>query len=169
MPYSAREPEFLPLTVSAAREAVATQAVSVVDPTAKGLLHGAVEANSAAADCWLALIAGCHSPARRVLRTRLRDLTEATSTYAGARWWLGAGSIHRRRVDDAENRIADAVRDSDGAEFAEAFVGYDHAVATAVVCAHRNRRTAESAELAMIPAARGDDGRAESTMGSSST
>jgi hypothetical protein len=39
-------------------------------------------------------------------------------------------------VTAAEARIIDAVRDGDGAEFAEAFAGYDQAVATAVASAH---------------------------------
>lgn len=152
MPYLAKEPMFLPLTVSAAQEAAGGPKDTVVESSTRGLLHSAVEANSAAADCWVALIAGCHSPARRVLRSRLRELSEATSEYAGTRWWLGPGSVHRRKVDDAESRIGEAVRESDGAEFAEAFVGYDQAVATAVVCAHLSRST-----------------RAESTLGSPAT
>lgn len=139
MPYLASEPVFLPLTVSAAREAANGPADTVVTTSARGLLRSAVDANTAAADCWVSLIAGCHSPARRVIRSRLRELSEATSEYAGARWWAGPGSVHRRRVDDAESRIGEAVRDSDGAEFAEAFAGFDQAVATAVVCAHRSR------------------------------
>ncbi len=56
----------------------------------------------------------------------------ATSLYLGSHCWYGTGSPHRGRVSDAEARIIDAVRDSDGAEFAEAFAGYDQAVATAV-------------------------------------
>ena len=50
------------------------------------------------------------------------------------------GSPHRSRVAGAEARIADAVRDGDGAEFAEAFAGYDQAVATAVASV-RSRTT----------------------------
>ncbi|WP_084716322.1 sugar ABC transporter substrate-binding protein [Saccharothrix syringae] len=89
-------------------------------------------ADRAAADCWLSLVAGCTS-GRQALVDRLHDLSEATCGYAGMRWWLGHGSVHRRRVADAEDRIDDAVREGDGAEFAEAFIGYDQAVATVVV------------------------------------
>jgi hypothetical protein len=62
----------------------------------------------------------------------LRELTEATSLYLGSHCWFSAGSPHRGRVTAAEARIIDAVRDGDGAEFAEAFAGYDQAVATAL-------------------------------------
>lgn len=150
MPYLAKEPMFLPLTVSVAREAADGPADAVPSTSVRGLLRSASEANSAAADCWTALIAGCHSPARRALRSRLRELSEATSEYAGTRWWLGPGSVHRRKVDDAESRISEAVKDSDGAEFAEAFVGYDQAVATAVVCAHRSRRDYTEAPIGSV-------------------
>ncbi|MER7080200.1 hypothetical protein ABT308_18850, partial [Saccharopolyspora kobensis] len=71
------------------------------------------------------------SAERRELPSRLRALVEATSGYVGAGWW--AASAHRRRVAEAQLRINDAVREGDGAEFAEAFVGYDQAIATAVV------------------------------------
>lgn len=150
MPYLAREPMFLPLTVSAASDAAGGPADAIVASSTRGLLRSAVEANSAAADCWTALIAGCHSPARRALRSRLRELSEATSEYAGARWWLGPGAVHRRKVDAAECRISDAVLDSDGAEFAEAFVGYDQAVATAVVCARHSRTERTDASVRSV-------------------
>lgn len=124
MPNPAREPTFLPLTVAAAGEADDEGAVAV---------RGRAEsADRAAADCWLSLVAGCTS-GRQTLIKRLHDLSEATCDYAGTRWWMGHGSVHRRRVTDAEHRIDDAVREGDGAEFAEAFVGYDQAVATVVV------------------------------------
>lgn len=123
MAYLAREPTFLPLTVTA------TQPVHEVREKAEA-------ANAAAADCWTALLAGCAAPGRWELVHRLRELSAATSAYAGARWWLTDGAVHRRRVAEAEVRIEEAIRDGDGAEFAEAFVGYDQAVATAVVCVH---------------------------------
>jgi hypothetical protein len=122
VPNPAREPTFLPLTVAAAGD----------DEGASAVRSRALSADQAAADCWLSLVAGCTS-GRQTLINRLRDLSEATSGYAGMRWWLGHGSVHRRRVADAEHRIDDAVREGDGAEFAEAFIGYDQAVATVVV------------------------------------
>lgn len=66
---------------------------------------------------------------------RLRALVEATSAHVGSTWWSTGGSVHRRKVAEAQLRIHEAVREGDGAEFAEAFVGYDQAVATAVVSA----------------------------------
>lgn len=89
------------------------------------------EADCAAADCWMALLANCDSPGRRALPTRLRALSDAAAAYAGA-----AGSSrrgHRRRVDLAEHQLVEAMHDSDGEDFAEAFVGYDQAVATTVI------------------------------------
>jgi hypothetical protein len=79
------------------------------------------------------MLAGCDYPGRRALPSRLHELTEAASVYVGTQWWYGDGSVHRRRVADAEDRIGEAVQDGDGAEFAEAFVGYDQAVAAVVV------------------------------------
>ncbi|MEU5691574.1 sugar ABC transporter substrate-binding protein [Actinosynnema sp. NPDC020468] len=115
---------FLPLTVSAAGEAD--------DDGARTVRVRAEAADRAAAECWVSLVAGCTS-GRQTLINRLHDLSEATSGYAGTRWWLSHGSVHRRRVSEAEHRIDDAVREGDGAEFAEAFIGYDQAVATVVV------------------------------------
>jgi hypothetical protein len=129
----AREPTFLPLAVSAARTAEETQSDERARDNAQRVRRQAEAADLAAAECWTALVAGCNSPARRVLTARLRELTEATSGYVGLSCWFRAGSPHRHRVVGAETRIADAVNDGDGAEFAEAFVGYDQAVATAVV------------------------------------
>nr|CEL19076.1 hypothetical protein [Kibdelosporangium sp. MJ126-NF4]CTQ95122.1 FIG01040334: hypothetical protein [Kibdelosporangium sp. MJ126-NF4] len=93
----------------------------------------AEQANAAAAECWAALLGGCDSPGRRVLPQRLRQLADATAAYAGTAWWYGDGSRLRARITLARERIEDAIVDRDGAEFAEAFVGYDEAVATAVV------------------------------------
>lgn len=133
MQYPAREPTFLPLTVGAASAAANTVGDAPVRANARVIKSKAEEANSAAAACWMALLAGCDSPIRHALPSRLRALSEATSIYAGTRWWLGDGSVHRRRVTEAEDRIDEAVREGDGAEFAEAFIGYDQAVATVVV------------------------------------
>ncbi|WP_460957287.1 hypothetical protein [Parasphingorhabdus pacifica] len=112
---------FLPLTVT------------TTPPCASEVRHRAEAADATAADCWTALLGGCDSLERRSLPTRLRELTEATSAYVGDRWWCGHGASHRRKVAEAQSRITDAVREGDGAEFAEAFVGYDQAIATAVV------------------------------------
>ncbi|MBP2476407.1 hypothetical protein JOF53_005279 [Crossiella equi] len=129
----AHEPTFLPLTVAAARTAAGSPADPPQRAAAGVVRRRAEEANSAAAECWAALLAGCDAPGRRALSGRLRALSEATTGYASGHWWYGVGSPHRRRVDEAENRIDEAVLESDGAEFAEAFVCYDQAVATAVV------------------------------------
>jgi hypothetical protein len=125
------QPTFLPLAVAAARSAAAT-ADAPARASAQVVRRHAESADEAATECWTALLAGCQAPARRVLPVRLRELTEATSIYVGTRCWFSAGSPHRGRVAGAEARITDAVREGDGAEFAEAFVGYDQAVATAV-------------------------------------
>ncbi|WP_253771152.1 sugar ABC transporter substrate-binding protein [Goodfellowiella coeruleoviolacea] len=106
------------------------------DTDARTVHEKAEAANTAAAHCWTALLAGCDGPGRWELVDRLRELSEATSAYAGTRWWLTDGAVHRRRVAEAEGRIEEAIREGDGAEFAEAFAGYDQAVATAVVCVH---------------------------------
>jgi ribosomal protein S12 methylthiotransferase accessory factor YcaO len=124
VPNPAREPTFLPLTMAAAARAD--------DEGAQVVRTRAQSADQAAADCWLSLVAGCQAGGQTLV-SRLHDLSEATSRYAGMTWWLGHGSVHRRRVAAAEHRIDDAVREGDGAEFAEAFIGYDQAVATVVV------------------------------------
>ncbi|GAA4850395.1 hypothetical protein [Saccharopolyspora rosea] len=127
-----QEPSFLPLTVGVARSAGWS-----AEPAARArggeVRRCAEEADAAAVGCWAALLGGCQSPERRDLPFRLRALAEATSGYVGTGWWYGGGSVHRRRVTEAQLRINDAVREGDGAEFAEAFVGYDQAIATAVV------------------------------------
>lgn len=123
------EPMFLPLTVAVVRSAEASSARGA----AATVRRRAEEANDAAAGCWTALLGGCESAERKTLPVRLTALADATSAYAGPRWWFGHGSVHRRRVAEAQSRINDAVREGDGAEFAEAFVGYDQAIATAVV------------------------------------
>ncbi len=128
---SGQDPTFLPLTV-----AVST---SVATGPARGprsaltVRRRAEEADTTAVTCWAALLGGCHPPARRDLPTQLTALAEATSRYVGTRWWSGDGAGHRRKVAQAQLRINDAVREGDGAEFAEAFVGYDQAIATAMV------------------------------------
>lgn len=131
------EPSFLPLTISAADTVCQAVCTPSVQATADAVQRKALAANSAAADCWTALLAGCDAPGPKVLPTRLRELSEATSIYAGTRWWFGGGSQHRYRVARAQERIEEAISERDGADFAEAFVGYDQAVATALVRAQR--------------------------------
>lgn len=142
MPRPEREPTFLPLTIDAT--AVVTRAM-VREPalrTPAGVVsRRAREADAAAAECWTALLAGCDTPGCRTLAVRLRALNDATSDYAGMRWWLGRGSAHRQRVEGAQARIEEAVAERDGADFAEAFVGYDQAVAAALVNAHSRLET----------------------------
>ncbi|MFF0149115.1 hypothetical protein ATK36_4591 [Amycolatopsis sulphurea] len=120
-----RAPAFLPLTVDAA-----------VRLGAGPLLRQALATDRAADECWTALLAGCGTAARRGLAPQLRRLSEATSEQVGARWWVAEGTGHRRRVARAQENLEDAIADGDGQEFALAFVGYDHAMASAVVCAH---------------------------------
>jgi hypothetical protein len=131
-----REPSFLPLTLSTIDTVAATLLSPAVKAGADAVRRKANEANSAAAECWAALLAGCDGPGTKALPRRLRELTETTSMFAGIRWWQGSGSAHRHRVGRAQQRIEEAVAERDGAEFAEAFVGYDQAVATALVRAH---------------------------------
>ncbi|SHG32491.1 hypothetical protein [Streptoalloteichus hindustanus] len=125
MPNPEQVPAFLPLTVAAAHSAAECAADPTTGEGARTVQRRAVEADSAAADCWLALLAGCDAPSRRALSSRLRALSEATTALAGPR--------SLRRVGEAQVRIDEAVRDGDGEEFAEALVGYDQVVATAVV------------------------------------
>lgn len=124
-----QEPTFLPLTMAAA--AHGREPASAVRIRAE-------EANVVAAGCWAALLGGCDSSERKALPVRLRALAEATSEYVGSGRWFEPGSAHRRRVADAQLRIGDALREGDGAEFAEAFVGYDQAIATAVASVRNN-------------------------------
>lgn len=131
-----REPSFLPLTMSTANTVTEAVQAPAIKASAEVVRRKAIEANSAAAECWVAMLAGCDAPGTKTLPSRLRELTEATSIFAGTRWWAGAGSQHRHRVGRAQQRIEEAIAERDGAEFAEAFVGYDQAVATALVRAH---------------------------------
>jgi hypothetical protein len=119
---------------------VTTLATAVRTPADRAIVdavcHRADDADAAAAECWAALLGGCDAPGARILPRRLRELAEATKAFAGTRWWLGVGSEHRYRVGRAQQRIEEAITERDGADFAEAFVGYDQAVATALVRAH---------------------------------
>jgi len=115
---------FLPLTMDAARRL-----------GSRPLLDQAMRTDRAAAECWMALLAGCGGAARRDLGPQLRRLSEATSTQVGSRWWFAEGAGHRKRVAGAQENLEEAIAEGDGQEFALAFVGYDHAMASAVVCA----------------------------------
>jgi hypothetical protein len=141
MPVAAREHTYLPLAVAAARAAMVAARDDRARANADAVCEYAEAVELAASECWTVLVAGCNSPARRELIGRLRRLTEATSRYVGLDCWFRASSPHRLRVVGAEMSIAEAVTDGDGAEFAEAFVGYDQAVATALVST-RNRPAA---------------------------
>lgn len=131
MPQTSTQPTFLPLTTSAAG-AVASYEQPLREAAAV-LLDRAADTDRAAADCWTALLANCDTPGRQLLPARLRALTEAVASYAGGSWWLSEGSYLRRRLLEAQHRLVEAVRDADGADFAEAFAGYDQALATTVV------------------------------------
>ena len=133
MPQTSTQPTFLPLTTAAAKTAAHSHHDPPVRTAAEVVWRRAGEADAAAADCWTALLANCDSPGRRLLPSRLRALTEATAGYAGTPWWHNDGSHLRRRVTEAEYQLVEAIRDGDGEDFAEAFVGYDQAVATTVV------------------------------------
>ena len=126
---SLRAATFLPLTVDAALRL-----------GARPLLDQAMRTDRAAAECWTALLAGCGTPARRELGPQLRRLSEATSMQVGSRWWFAEGAGHRRRVAGAQENLEEAIAEGDGQEFALAFVGYDHAMASAVVCANSPSR-----------------------------
>lgn len=128
-----RDPSFLPLTLSTAETMSDTVQSPAIRASADAVRRKATETNSAAAECWSALLGGCDAPSTKVLPRRLRELAEATSMFAGTRWWFGDGSQHRQRIGRAQERIEEAIAERDGAEFAEAFVGYDQAVATALV------------------------------------
>jgi hypothetical protein len=126
---SLRAATFLPLTVDAALRL-----------GARPLLDQAMRTDRAAAECWTALLAGCGTAARRELGPQLRRLSEATSMQVGSRWWFAEGAGHRRRVAGAQENLEEAIAEGDGQEFALAFVGYDHAMASAVVCANSPSR-----------------------------
>lgn len=123
---------FVPLTLSATERARIAPGVTDAAAEVRGT---ALAVDSAAEACWDALVAGCGGPGRGGLPGKLRELVEATATYAGPAWWFSDGSAYRGRVAEARLRIEDAVREGDGEDFAEAFVCFDQAVATAVVCA----------------------------------
>lgn len=125
---------FLPLTISTAATLARDPGA---DPAVRRVHRFACVADAAAGECWAALLAGCAAPGLRTLPGRLRDLGVATSAYSG-----GLGPGDRGRMERAAGRIVEAVADRDGADFAEAFVGYDQAVATALVRVYSQSRSA---------------------------
>jgi hypothetical protein len=142
VPRLERDPTFLPLTIAATYAlARATVDAPALRPTAEVVRFRAHSADAAAAECWAALCAGCDAPGRRDLPSRLRELTEATLDFAGTRWLFGRGAQHRERVTGELTRIEEAVAERDGADFAEAFVGYDQAVAAVLVNSHTRMET----------------------------
>ncbi|MTD54200.1 hypothetical protein [Amycolatopsis pithecellobii] len=130
-----RSPTFLPLTTDAA-----------VHAGAHTVLHRATEADRTADVCWASLLAGAEAT-RCGLETRLRRLSEATSVYVGTKWWFSQGSTYRERVARAQGCIEEAITDGDGSEFAHAFMGYDHALASALVCTSERGRGKHRARL----------------------
>jgi hypothetical protein len=158
---AAHNANFLPLTL-AASDTLTCLPLDGSGEAAYGYLDAvraaAAAADEAAAACWLTLLAACDAPGRVELPVRLQELAEATSRHTGREWWFSDDSTHRRRVADAQLRIEDAVREGDGEEFAEAFAGYDQAVARAVVCSPRVAHRG----AAVPPARHPDDGAAVS-------
>ncbi|MGY6658316.1 hypothetical protein ACXIZN_39770 [Amycolatopsis sp. TRM77291] len=125
---------FLPLTIDAARRAGAPE-----------VLRNALLTDRAAAECWTVLLAGCDFATKRGLDAQLRKLSEATAEHVGTRWWFADGTVQRKRVARAQENLVAAIAEGDGQEFALAFVGYDNAMAGAVVCAGigKHRRPVE--------------------------
>ncbi|MFC3451049.1 hypothetical protein [Amycolatopsis speibonae] len=125
---------FLPMTVDAAMRADAPE-----------VLRNALLADRAAGECWTVLLAGCEFATKRGLDAQLRKLSEATAEHVGTRWWFADGAVHRKRVARAQENLVAAIAEGDGQEFALAFVGYDNAMAGAVVCAGigKHRRPVE--------------------------
>ncbi|OXM44707.1 hypothetical protein [Amycolatopsis alba] len=125
---------FLPMTVDAARRA-----------DAPDVLRNALLTERAATECWTVLLAGCELVGNLGLDAQLRKLSEATAEHVGTRWWFADGTLHRKRVARAQENLVAAIAEGDGQEFALAFVGYDNAMAGAVVCAGigKHRRPVE--------------------------
>ncbi|HVV10955.1 hypothetical protein [Amycolatopsis sp.] len=131
-----RAPTFLPLTADVAARA-----------GARAVLREAAETDEAANACWASLLAGCAAVNRWGLDTHLRRLAEVTARQVGTKWWFGEGAEYRRRVAHAQGYVEDAITESDGQEFAQAFMGYDHAMASALVCADERRPGKHRARL----------------------
>ncbi|WP_026453344.1 hypothetical protein [Saccharomonospora iraqiensis] len=125
---------FLPLTTGTLARLCA-ESDGTVPEEVRTVRARADEVEAAAVRSWTVLLAGCRTTDPPELVGRLRGLSEATACYVGKRWWFGAGSAHRHRVAGAQTRLESALAESDGGEFARAFVTYDHAMAGAVVCA----------------------------------
>ncbi len=83
---------------------------------------------------WQSLIGDYDCAARAELLVSLRRLSLLVGVFAGDDWWNGDGHAHRDRVTGYQRWLEESLAESDGAEFAEAFAGYDEALARAVVC-----------------------------------
>ena len=122
MATTSNEPTFLPLTLSTA----CTISRDPGSPRSAREVHwSAIRADAAAAEAWATLLAGCANTGRHQLPRRLRELCTAAGLYAGP-----TAPANQSRINRAGVRITEAVTDRDGADFAEAFVGFDQAVAT---------------------------------------
>ncbi|MDQ2708497.1 MAG: hypothetical protein M3Z25_13045 [Actinomycetota bacterium] len=100
-----------------------------------GVVRGAVrraELDSCAV--WQSLIGDYDCAARAELLVGLRRLSLLVGVVAGDHWWNGDGHAHRDRVAGYQRWLEESLAESDGAGFAEAFAGYDEALARAVVC-----------------------------------
>jgi hypothetical protein len=128
---------FLPLTTGAAVRLTGSAPPGPDRARAGSLLRVVRETDAAAGECWITLLGGCRETGPWTLESRLRLLSRATSEYVGPRWWFAEGSAHRGRVARTQSHVEGAVADRDGQEFAIAFVGYDNAIASAVVCGHQ--------------------------------
>ncbi len=124
MPASAA---FLPLTLGVLAE--------LPDPSRgrRALADAANRVESEAWETWQALLGGCSCPVRARFPGRLRRLSGAVRTATGADWWDGPGRPHRDRTGRYQRWLTEALADGDGAGFAEAFAGYDAALAHAML------------------------------------
>lgn len=120
---------FLPLTLGV------IAGLAELTPGRRALAEAARRTESDAWAIWQALLGGCVSPAGTRLPGRLRRLSGAVGTFTGAEWWHGVGRAHRDRAGRYQRWLRDSLTDGDGAGFAEAFAGYDAALAHAMVSA----------------------------------
>ncbi|MGQ0481389.1 MAG: hypothetical protein ACT4O0_10245 [Pseudonocardia sp.] len=124
MPASAA---FLPLTLGVLAE--------LPEPARdrQALADAANRVESGAWETWHALLGGCSCPVRVRLPSRLQRLSGAVRTATGPEWWDGPGRSHRDRTARYQRWLTEALADGDGAGFAEAFAGYDAALAHAML------------------------------------
>jgi hypothetical protein len=117
---------FLPLTFTV------LNGVPTDRPETRALDVAARRAEHAAWDTWQALLGDCDRP-QTEFTTGLRRLSRAVGMFVGADWWNGAGCGHRDRIAGYQWWLEEAIADGDGAEYAEAFARYDHALARTVL------------------------------------